>query len=866
MRSGYISVDYKIQRSYLFAVVANVGPGGVSRTLSVAYRQHPEKYNAIGSGTRVEHMVADTLALIAILSDPTNRAPLEAEKAIAEDWYRRSHEPPVNERPSVPDRPQPLYVPPSKRRLRVEPLPALPWQDEAVRTFPLTATCVLLALLRGNHRYWTRIGDVQFQPLSTVFRGDCKEYGLIVLDISDLSSGVKYGIAAFNIRYMAQLSWHSDTGGWDPVEDPPPAQEPDVVLDLPRPRELLSIVQWIGEYYHWSDLKSLHIVEQLELRPLADATSLDYIWPSELVPPEVVPPGPSLSKRVLSSIRNYIRPPKSTVKPPDYMVGYTITDDRPPDTKEASTPSSSRTTLTEPPPPVPADIDRAIDDLLDLTQESTPGPLQKKEKPVVNLQFISQWRWRLQQRLEEEPYRLGPFMFSSHVLRIAYAACQHLNWVVFNLSPHIITAAIRSDEFRAASALSICVDLPRFAEPGLGDLAAALVQSTSLKQVCLVHRPDHMSDDISARFHSHILKQWESDSNHTMKSKTIYSTSAFVTGLRSREYLPSSPTINSSHTSSTPTVFPTIHLFMFDGMNGSSTGYTSYYCMENTILNAGDFAIRFLGYLRALGPEMQPDKAILRFAYNWGLWLFPPIRDGSPHRPPRSIKTASSAADELGVRPIPLGFFGPEPDLNSPSSVRLGEVPRGGWVVLVDRRGPKSEWGEDKPFLQYSFVRIHSAPVEMALKEGEQQPHQQHAEQQQQNQQKEEEEPLNSFQVVGGLTDFLRITVPDTDISTWETRLEVIESNVSTATFETTPSSVSSSTHASVNTWVRRLLERSQQGEETDEHDEVVEQQRLEQELLEAQTGVEEVETEEPCSKVRVMAESLALTLLGRLR
>jgi hypothetical protein len=282
MGSGYISVDYKIQRSCLFVVVANVGPGGVSRTLSVAYRQHPEKYNARGSGTRVEHMVADTLALIAILSDPANRAPLEAEKAIAEDWYRRSHEPPVNERPSVPDRPQPLYVPPSKRRLRVEPLPALPWQDEAVRTFPFTATCVLLALLRGDHRYWTRIGDVQFQPLSTVFRGDCKEYGLIVLDISDLNSGVKYGIAAFNMRYMAQLSWHSYTGGWDPVEDPPPAQEPDVVLDLPRPRELLSIVQWIGEYYHWSDLKSLHIVEQLELRPLADATSLDCTFLREI--------------------------------------------------------------------------------------------------------------------------------------------------------------------------------------------------------------------------------------------------------------------------------------------------------------------------------------------------------------------------------------------------------------------------------------------------------------------------------------------------------------------------------------------------------------------------------------------------------
>ncbi|KAJ6145002.1 hypothetical protein N7470_008897 [Penicillium chermesinum] len=65
--------------------------------------------------------------------------------------------------------------------------------------------------------------------------------------------------------------------------------------------------------------------------------------------------------------------------------------------------------------------------------------------------------------------------------------------------------------------------------------------------------------------------------------------------------------------------------------------------------------------------------------------------------------------------------------------------------------------------------------------------------------------------------------MPDTDISTWETRLEVVESD----------------TQVSVNTWVRRLMERSQQGEETDEQDEVVGQQRLEQGLLEAQIEVE---------------------------
>lgn len=80
----------------------------------------------------------------------------------------------------------------------------------------------------------TRPGNIQLQPLSTVFRGNCTEYGLIVLDISDLDSGVNYGIVGFSVRYMAEVSYHSEAGGWDPVEDPPPKKEPDIVLFSPR--------------------------------------------------------------------------------------------------------------------------------------------------------------------------------------------------------------------------------------------------------------------------------------------------------------------------------------------------------------------------------------------------------------------------------------------------------------------------------------------------------------------------------------------------------------------------------------------------------------------------------------------------------
>ncbi|KAJ5982830.1 hypothetical protein N7481_004929 [Penicillium waksmanii] len=179
--------------------------------------------------------------------------------------------------------------------------------------------------------------------------------------------------------------------------------------------------------------------------------------------------------------------------------------------------------------------------------------------------------------------------------------------------------------------------------------------------------------------------------------------------------------------------------------------------------------------------------------------------------------------------------------------------PPGGWMVLVGRRDPKLRGSEDEAFLQYSFVRIRALSVDTAREE-------------EQQQRQEEDDILNSVEVVGGLTDFLRQTAPNTDIPTWETRLEDLESDLSTASFEPTPYSASSSTDVSVNTWVRQIVEERQLGEGPDVEDEFMEQQRLEQELLDARAGAKEVETKERCNEVRVMTERQAHTLLDRLR
>lgn len=81
----------------------------------MAYRQGNDWDILALSLARIENVVADPLALIEILSDPANRAPLEAERALAEGWYHRSqggNETESTKRPTIPDTPQPPFIVP----------------------------------------------------------------------------------------------------------------------------------------------------------------------------------------------------------------------------------------------------------------------------------------------------------------------------------------------------------------------------------------------------------------------------------------------------------------------------------------------------------------------------------------------------------------------------------------------------------------------------------------------------------------------------------------------------------------------------------------------------------------------------------
>lgn len=169
------------QRSHLFYIIANVGPSKEHRPLAIAYRQHAHGCRPdtawTGYGDPPEHTILDCVQLVAILTEPDNRVAIEAEKRLAETWYTgseyRDPEPAeIKDSPPLKFNFSGVFKPDKK--------PELPCAS-AIREFPFISTCLRLGL-NTNNTHHTREGDVEEQPLGTIFRDDKMEYGMVVLE------------------------------------------------------------------------------------------------------------------------------------------------------------------------------------------------------------------------------------------------------------------------------------------------------------------------------------------------------------------------------------------------------------------------------------------------------------------------------------------------------------------------------------------------------------------------------------------------------------------------------------------------------------------------------------------------------------
>ncbi|RYP82461.1 hypothetical protein DL770_005574 [Monosporascus sp. CRB-9-2] len=281
--------------------------------------------------------------------------------------------------------------------------------------------------LNCDDTYNTRVGDVQEQPLGTVFRDDRLEYGMVVLDISDLGR-VRYGIVGFEINYMAEVDV-TQTGYWDCIEGRPPEEDPVPVLEEHRSRSPLSAAQYMKKFRCFDTKDD---IKNLNKRPFVQLNALECIWPT--------------TEGALSQARD--------------------------------TPAAS----SDPPSKDNDILDRAVEILIQDTMRNESVDKRKHIQSISHPDF----QGHLLESLQEDPLRLAPSKALADLLRLAYAGHSHLNWVAYkNVSYELVAIALQSEDLKDATALSLCIDR---IGGSLTVLLEVLSQSKTIKAVCPIMR------------------------------------------------------------------------------------------------------------------------------------------------------------------------------------------------------------------------------------------------------------------------------------------------------------------------------------------------------------------------------------------
>ncbi len=202
---------------YSFLVFAIAKLSGQYRQLAVA--QYEASSNCFPSQRMT--IVRSCRRVITTLSDPANRTAIQGELALADAAYaNRSLAPPPSKLRSI-DRSR---IMPEWERERVTR-----WWNRDVAEFPFIATCLVVSVGQECN---ARDSQVTAGPLGLMYTGDTLQYGMAVVDISDLDR-VKYGIVAFGTTHLLTP--------WGLIAD-------EAVLEPMRPRRPLSAKAYLSKF------------------------------------------------------------------------------------------------------------------------------------------------------------------------------------------------------------------------------------------------------------------------------------------------------------------------------------------------------------------------------------------------------------------------------------------------------------------------------------------------------------------------------------------------------------------------------------------------------------------------------------------
>ncbi|KAK8037686.1 hypothetical protein PG991_001032 [Apiospora marii] len=198
-----------------------------------------------------DHLVACLGRVVTVLSDPANRTATGSEMAFASSYFVAGHdEGMLNLR-----RPEPVQLPELNRNKSYQdPYQAQryrPWDRENVPPFPFITAALLLGVSSDLPPGYA--GFNRPEPLATVYRDPDIEWGMVVVDVTDLllSGVLRYGIVGFKVgmakwigsrRALAEL--RREYGGFDLPSGPLTVLEAELLASLPLVEDAALDIVW----------------------------------------------------------------------------------------------------------------------------------------------------------------------------------------------------------------------------------------------------------------------------------------------------------------------------------------------------------------------------------------------------------------------------------------------------------------------------------------------------------------------------------------------------------------------------------------------------------------------------------------------
>ncbi|KAH8161272.1 hypothetical protein CIB48_g6975 [Xylaria polymorpha] len=484
--------------------------------------------------------------IVRIFADPANHTAVRGELALAADYYARDG--------GCEYRPEPVELPPYNRMQMFTPRP---WDRITVPEFPFISACLLQGV--AFNPQVGRTAPTRPEPLATVYRDTSVEWGMVVVDITNLNA-VCYGIVGFSVSMAVFVpSLEAEISQFNKSHF---ARERGVlergdlrVMEEVRPRKAMSAAEYMAKFGYEASVYG-NAGELLARVPLVDVTAMSVVWPQ--------------GSGVVVDLPAASQPVEPEITSQDCM------------------------------------ITRVIQKTLDLNLPVTPE--------FTKASVLPKFQDLLQKSLIQHSDRLNNICSAGHLIRLAFADRKHLCLErIKNLSAETISTALDYPGSEEFTSVSLCINS---AQSAPAQLAEVLSRATSLKEIYFLQSPAQESDEISVQLFEELAARPQ-----ILSRARVMFASAYSAALRKRRWLPA--ILNGDSVQLAPLeVFPVQQIFVRHRISPLRvpTFHYDYVHLGDALLQAEHFAANFLLYLTTLepGPNGSFDSIAQLFSLSSG--------------------------------------------------------------------------------------------------------------------------------------------------------------------------------------------------------------------------------------------------------